>query len=416
MRLCSAYGNQSAQYICCSATLGNPEEHFRRLIPVYATPLLQHGHAPIAVVAEDCSAAGRRIFGLWRPGRHREAHVNHDGDSCGSPFSEHSHGPAATDTTAASEVDTTAASEADTTVTSDADTTAASEADTAVPAKPGSELVGATSPPKFDGSSAIMETALLLSALVKRGVRTLCFCKIRKLAELVLAYTKRDLKATAGHLVDKVKAYRAGYSKEDRRELERAFFSGELLGVTATSALELGVDVGSLDCTLLLGFPGSIASMWQQAGRSGRNARDALTLMVLFDSPADQFYAENPSFLFDRKSELATVDPDNVRALEQHLLLAAAEAPFDGSPTGLASTAGRLERRVSLFGSGAWGMLEGLVDRGLVQKVPTAGGWLLSASKTLARQRSIAMSIRSIDEKSVTVLRESDKRRIDELP
>jgi len=109
--------------------------------------------------------------------------------------------------------------------------------------------------------------------------------------------------------------------------------------------------------------------------------------------------------------------PDShLQALEQHLLLAAAEAPFDSSSTAVASTAGRLERRVSLFGSGAWGLIQGLVDRGQVQKVPTAGGWLLSASKTLARQRSMSMSIRAIDEKSVTVLRESDKRLIDELP
>ena len=103
-------------------------------------------------------------------------------------------------------------------------------------------------------------------------------------------------------------------------------FDGTLLGAVATSALELGVDIGGLDCTVLLGFPGSISSMWQQAGRSGRSGRDALTLMVLWNSPLEQYIAKHPAYLFDRSVEGIALDPENPIVLRSHALCAASES------------------------------------------------------------------------------------------
>lgn len=177
-------------------------------------------------------------------------------------------------------------------------------------------------------SSPIFETSLLLSALVKHRVRTLVFAKVRKVAELILKHARSDLNQTAPFLAEKLQSYRAGYNLEDRRALERALFQGEILGTTATNALELGIDIGSLDATLLLGFPGSIASMWQQAGRSGRGIHPALTILVLFNSPLDQFFGRHPRQLFERQAEAAICDPSNPYVLREHLLCAASELPL----------------------------------------------------------------------------------------
>jgi len=139
--------------------------------------------------------------------------------------------------------------------------------------------------------SAIVETAMLFTALIKQRIRTLAFCKVRKLVEMVLRYSLQDLHSTAPQLASLVRGYRGGYTKQDRREIERALFSGQLLGVTATCALELGVDVGNLDVTLHMGFPGAVSSLWQQAGRAGRAGRDSVAILVCFETPVDQHFA-----------------------------------------------------------------------------------------------------------------------------
>ena len=114
--------------------------------------------------------------------------------------------------------------------------------------------------------SPIVEVALLLAEAVQHGLRTIAFCRTRKLCELVACYTRETLRASAPHLVNAVSVYRGGYAAQDRREIEGALFCGRLRGVAATNALELGVDVGELDCTLHLGFPGSVASLWPFRG------------------------------------------------------------------------------------------------------------------------------------------------------
>jgi len=121
--------------------------------------------------------------------------------------------------------------------------------------------------------SAVSETAWLLKELVESETRAIAFCRSRRAAELVAEFCRREL---PGALRSRVKAYRAGYLPEERRELERGLAAGELLGVASTSALELGIDIGSLDAALVAGYPGTRASLWQQAGRAGRRGSRSL--------------------------------------------------------------------------------------------------------------------------------------------
>lgn len=136
------------------------------------------------------------------------------------------------------------------------------------------------------------------------------------------------LRESAPHLVDSICAYRAGYIAQDRRNIERDFFGGKLCGVAATNALELGIDVGHIDVTLHLGFPGSIASLWQQAGRAGRREKPSLAVYVAFESPLDQYFMKNPRKLFGSPIECCHVDAQNQQVLEQHLVCAALEYPL----------------------------------------------------------------------------------------
>lgn len=173
-----------------------------------------------------------------------------------------------------------------------------------------------------------MDLARLFAEMVQHGLRCIAFCKTRKLCELVLCYTREILKERAPHLVQSVCAYRAGYTAEDRRRIESDFFGGNLCGVAATNALELGIDVGHIDATLHLGFPGSIASLWQQAGRAGRREKTSLSVYVAFEGPLDQYFMKHPEKLFGSPIECCHIDAQNQQVLEQHLLCAAYEHPI----------------------------------------------------------------------------------------
>lgn len=172
------------------------------------------------------------------------------------------------------------------------------------------------------------EAAGLFSSLVRAGLRNITFVRARKLAELILLYARDNLKRTDPELVHAVKSYRAGYLADERRAIERDLFGGKLLGVTATNALELGIDVGHLDATMVVGFPGTIASLWQQVGRSGRGTRDALSILVGMDDPLNQFFMRHPEVLFAKPVEHALIYPDNPYILEKHLPCAAYELPL----------------------------------------------------------------------------------------
>ncbi|KAK7861571.1 putative atp-dependent helicase ypra [Quercus suber] len=174
-------------------------------------------------------------------------------------------------------------------------------------------------------SSPLFTVSCLFAEMVQHGLRCIAFCKSRKLCEIVLSYTREILQDTGPHLVDSICVYRAGYIAEDRRRIERDFFDGKLCGIAATNALELGIDVGHIDVTLHLGFPGSIASLWQQAGRAGRREKPSLAVYVAFGGPLDQYFMNHPKKLFGSPIECCHIDSQNQQVLEQHLVCAAHE-------------------------------------------------------------------------------------------
>ncbi|TFK42769.1 DEAD/H helicase [Crucibulum laeve] len=183
--------------------------------------------------------------------------------------------------------------------------------------------------PRSSRVSSLSEATQLMRFLMKRGVRVILFCKIRKICELAMKTIITELGNEGRHdILERVKPYRGGYSREDRRRIEHEAFSGNLLGIIATNALELGVDIGILDAVIMLGFPMSIASFRQQAGRAGRRAQDSLAVLVADPFPIDTYYVDNPTELFEQVPHHLIVDLDNKMTLESHLQCAAHEMPI----------------------------------------------------------------------------------------
>jgi DEAD/DEAH box helicase domain-containing protein len=239
-RLCSTYGS-NPQFICCSATIANPQEHAQNIVGL-----------PFESVVEDGSPHGQKYFTFWNPPVIDEA--------------------------------------------------------------------------KTSRRSSNSEAAFLLGELVQKEVRSLAFASTRKLTELIYIYTKEQLPLS---LRNKISPYRAGYLPEDRRRIERQFFDGELLGLVATTALELGINIGDLDATVLTGYPGSIASAWQQAGRSGRSTHSSLSFLIAQENPLDQYLMRNPDFFFGKNFDNAIINPVNPYILKPHLLCAAWEKSLE---------------------------------------------------------------------------------------
>jgi DEAD/DEAH box helicase domain-containing protein len=173
-------------------------------------------------------------------------------------------------------------------------------------------------------ASPLGDASKLLAGLVGRGLRVICFTKSRKAAELVHRFASDRLDAE--HAA-RLAPYRAGYTPEQRREIERRLVEGELLGVTATDALELGIDIGSLDCAISVGFPGTVASLRQQWGRAGRRER-GLAVLVASEDALDQFFVDDPPALLERTAEAALIDHSTPRILDGHILAAAYEGPL----------------------------------------------------------------------------------------
>ncbi len=214
--------------------------------------------------------------------------------------------------------------------------------------------------------SATAETGDLLADLVVEGARTIAFVRSRRGAEAVAVNARRAVVEAAPELGSRVAAYRSGYLPEERRELERRLQSGDLLGVAATNALELGVDVAGLDAVVLSGWPGTVASVWQQAGRAGRAGQGALAVFVARDDPLDTYLVHHPEAIFGRPVETTVLDPSNPYVLGPHLCCAAAELPLT-------------EDDLALFGSGDGEdvrlLLGDLVRRGLLRSRPRGWFW-----------------------------------------
>jgi len=273
-RLCQHYGS-SPQFICCSATIANPDEHAERLLGL-----------PFAVVGRDGSPHGGKDFVFWNP-----------------PIIDE---------------------------------------------------------PKSARRSANSEATNLFTELVSQHIRTLTFARTRRLTELIYRYSRQRLTEISRALAKRIRVYRAGYLPQERRQIEQELFSGQLLGVVATTALELGIDIGDLGATVLTGYPGSIASTWQQAGRSGRSKDRSLSFLIGLDNPLDQYFMRHPDYFFRKNFENALVNPDNPYILRAHLLCAAWELPLDsgaGRYFGAASdrTIAALEKQGLLRGrNGRW--------------------------------------------------------------
>ncbi|MBF9134096.1 DEAD/DEAH box helicase [Plantactinospora sp. S1510] len=288
-------------FVLASATSGDPAAVAERLIGL-----------PVSAVTEDASPRGGLTFALWEP-----------------PLL-----PPSSDSEPA-----------------DASTDAGSPT--------GSDAVFDAAPVR---RSALRETADLLSDTVAAGVRTLAFVRSRRGAEVIATTARRSLDEAVPGLGGRVAAYRSGYLREERRALEQGLLGGDLLGLASTSALELGVDLVGLDAVLICGYPGTRASLWQQAGRAGRSGGEALAVLVARDDPLDTYLVHHPEALFGRPVEATVLDPANPYVLGPQLCCAAAESPL--TPADL-----------ELFGEGAKDAVEALVAGGALRRRPTGWYW-----------------------------------------
>ncbi|MCD0450609.1 DEAD/DEAH box helicase [Actinocorallia sp. API 0066] len=220
-------------------------------------------------------------------------------------------------------------------------------------------------PPLVEGDvrrPAPAETADLLADLVAAGAQTLAFVRSRRGVETVSLTAKHALAEAAPELAERVAAYRGGYLPEERRALEAGLRSRSLLGLATTNALELGIDVSGLDAVLVCGWPGTRASLWQQAGRAGRGGQDALAVLIARDDPLDTYLVHHPSAIFGAPVEATVLDPANPYVLEPHLCAAAAELPL--TPDDL-----------TLFGPSAPQLVDNLAARGVLRRRPAGWFW-----------------------------------------
>ncbi|EFM12087.1 DEAD/DEAH box helicase domain protein [Paenibacillus curdlanolyticus YK9] len=174
--------------------------------------------------------------------------------------------------------------------------------------------------------SSVLETRKLAGMLLKQGVQTIVFARSRVRVELLLTYLQELVKDKIGDRT--IRGYRGGYLPKLRREIERGLRNGEIRGVVSTNALELGIDIGQLQACVLNGYPGTVASTWQQSGRAGRRQTSSVTFMVASSNPLDQYIIQNPDFFFNRPPERALIHPDNLLILIDHVKCAAYELPF----------------------------------------------------------------------------------------
>ncbi|KAM5348485.1 hypothetical protein ACJ41O_008309 [Fusarium nematophilum] len=246
-RVCAAVGNRRVKFISCSATVANPEEHFKTIFGIENVRLIDY----------DGSPSGRKEFLCWN-----------------TPYKD-----------------------------------------------PGDPASGR--------GSAKFECARLFCALMLRGVRIIAFCRVRAQCEVLVSAIKQELESlNRPECINLVMGYRGGYTAQDRRRIESEMFQGKLLGIAATTALELGIDIGSLDCVMTWGFPYTIANLRQQSGRAGRRNKDSLSILVGDCFPTDQHYMQNPDELFTKPNCELQVDLENMLVREGHIQCAAYELPI----------------------------------------------------------------------------------------
>lgn len=229
------------------------------------------------------------------------------------------------------------------------------------------------------------EATTLFLALVASGIRSIAFARARVTVELMLQYARKTLNVLDDESVPLVEAYRGGYTPEERRDIEKRLFNGSLLGVATTNALELGVDIGGLDAALLNGYPGSIASFWQQIGRVGRACEPSLSVLIAHNDPLEQYLVRRPGMLLDTPVENVRTDPGNPYVLATHLKCATFEQPLSPS-------------ELPMFGANAIGIAETMEADG--ELLYRQGRWFLPTPHSPAS----TVSIRSASGEIYTIL------------
>ena len=247
-------------------------------------------------------------------------------------------------------------------------------------------------PPLVDAVQGIRrgvvnESRRLAVKLLEDGIKTIVFARSRVRTELIASYINKSL---ANMYTDnrriRVEAYRGGYLPSERREIERGLRDGTIHGVVSTNALELGIDIGGLDAAILAGFPGSIASTWQQAGRSGRRSALSVAIFIASASPLDQFLIRHPQYFFGRSPESGWVDPNNLFILLDHLKCAVFESPFE---------------RGDNFGEDTEALLDHLEEHGVIRR--SDGRWYWSDRSYPSEQ----ISLRSATSENVIIINQT---------
>ncbi len=289
-RICRHYGADPT-YVCCSATLGNPRQLAEQLVD-----------RPVELIDDDASPRGQRHVVLWNPpllglrdeDEDAEDRVPGQGASALASRTRLSGG-----------------------------VTAPFEPDGPKASNP--MLAAPIVPVRITRRNANVEAQRLMRRLLEEQAGTITFCKARVVAELIYTFTRDSLQRRRPDLARRIKPYRGGYLPNERREIERQLFTGELLGVCSTTALELGIDVGTLDASIVVGFPGTLCSLWQQIGRAGRRQDESLSIFIAYDDPVDQYLMRHPQFVFDQPLEHAIIDPDNPHIIAAQMSCAASE-------------------------------------------------------------------------------------------
>ncbi|MHC4561283.1 MAG: DEAD/DEAH box helicase [Planctomycetota bacterium] len=239
-----------------------------------------------------------------------------------------------------------------------------------------------------DRRSPLWEAVYLMSSLIREGIQTIAFTRTRLAAELIYKNTRDLLRPESRKLANSIRAYRGGYLPEERREIERQLVDREILGVASTNALELGIDIGSLDACIIVGYPGTVASLWQQAGRAGRGLEESVVFLIAQNSPIDQYLMTHGQYLFAQPVEQAVVDPDNPHIAIDHIRCACHELPMADEET-------------ATFGPFADVVLELLEEDQIVKHID--GRWYWSSSEYPAAKvnlRNIAGVIYTIQDEA----------------
>jgi len=213
--------------------------------------------------------------------------------------------------------------------------------------------------------SALTAGRRIAGMFLRHGIPTIVFARTRLATELLLTYLQEDMAKGARGVTSKrapdIRGYRGGYLPSERRAIERGLRSGEVLGVVSTNALELGIDIGRLDACVMVGYPGTIASAWQQAGRAGRRQGPSVAVLVASNGPLDQYIVQHPDYFFGRAPEHALINPDNLLILVSHMKCAAFELPFRAGEAFGIDAAGTEEilaylqdERIVRFAGGQW--------------------------------------------------------------